>query len=65
MSGWKTASKKPVANQDIWQCIDNLKKENPTVVVKWVRGYSGLYGNELADNSATVKSIKQVLVNFE
>ncbi len=46
-------SKKPVANQDLWQRIDKLKQEKPTVVVKWVRGHSGVYGNELADNLAT------------
>ena len=53
LKGWKTASKKPVANQDLWQRIDRLKQEKPTVVVKWVRGHSGIYGNELADNLAT------------
>lgn len=53
LKGWKSASKKPVANQDLWQRIDKLKQEKPLVVVKWVRGHSGVYGNELADNLAT------------
>ncbi|GMM68994.1 ribonuclease HI [Alteromonas sp. MTD1] len=53
LKGWKTASKKPVANQDLWQRIDKLKQEKPMVVVKWVRGHSGVYGNELADRLAT------------
>ena len=53
LKGWKNANKKPVANQDLWQRIDKLKQEKPTVVVKWVRGHSGVYGNELADNLAT------------
>ena len=53
LKGWKNASKKPVANQDLWQRIDKLKQEKPTVVVKWVRGHSDVYGNELADNLAT------------
>lgn len=47
--GWKTANKKPVANQDLWQRIDKLKQERPLAVVKWIRGHSGIYGNELAD----------------
>lgn len=51
--GWKTASKKPVANQDLWNCIDALKQEKPQVVIKWVQGHSGIAGNELADNLAT------------
>lgn len=49
LKGWKNANKKPVANQDLWQRIDKLKQEKPMVVVKWVRGHSGIYGNELAD----------------
>ncbi|BCO20928.1 ribonuclease H [Alteromonas sp. KC3] len=53
LKGWKNANKKPVANQDLWQRIDKLKQEKPKVVVKWVRGHSGIYGNELADNLAT------------
>lgn len=53
MRGWKNANKKPVANQDLWLPIDKLKQEKPTVVVKWVRGHSGINGNELADTLAT------------
>lgn len=52
LKGWKTASKKPVANQDLWQRIDKLKQEKPLVVVKWVRGHSRIHGNELADSLA-------------
>jgi len=57
LNGWKTASKKPVANQDLWQRIDRLKQEKPTVVMKWIRGHSGIYGNELADSLATEAAI--------
>ncbi|GAA0295532.1 ribonuclease HI [Psychrosphaera haliotis] len=53
LKGWKGAKKKPVANQDLWQRIDKLKLEKPLVVIKWVKGHSGIYGNELADNLAT------------
>lgn len=60
LKGWKNANKKPVANQDLWQRIDKLKQEKPMVVVKWVRGHSGIYGNELADSLATeASSVKQ------
>ena len=51
--GWRTANKKPVANQDLWKCIDNLKQEKTTVSITWVRGHNGVYGNELADSLAT------------
>ncbi len=51
--GWKNSQKKPVANQDLWKRIDELKQEKPNVIVEWVRGHSGVEGNELADNLAT------------
>ena len=57
LKGWKNVSKKPIANQDLWQRIDKLKHEKPTVVVKWVRGHSGIYGNELADNLAAKAAV--------
>ncbi len=53
LRGWKSANKKPVANRDLWLPIDKLKQEKPEVVVKWVRGHDGIYGNELADTLAT------------
>ncbi|MBU2882266.1 reverse transcriptase-like protein [Psychrosphaera sp. B3R10] len=53
LKGWKNANKKPIANQDLWQHIDKLKQEKSQVTVKWVRGHSGIYGNELADSLAT------------
>ena len=52
LKGWKKSQKKPVANPDLWQRIDRLKQEKPNVVVKWIRGHSGVYGNEIADNLA-------------
>ena len=53
LRGWKNANKKPVANRDLWLPIDKLKQQKPEVVVKWVRGHDGIYGNELADTLAT------------
>lgn len=52
--GWKNASKKPVANQDLWLCIDQLKQSKPEVLVQWVRGHDGIEGNELADTLASM-----------
>ena len=45
---WKTASKKPVKNQDLWQEIDSLTQEH-TVDFVWVKGHDGNPGNERAD----------------
>ena len=49
--GWKTASKKPVKNQDLWQALDaEVQKHNVRWV--WVKGHAGNDGNELADELA-------------
>ncbi|MEO1657022.1 MAG: ribonuclease HI [Pseudomonadota bacterium] len=47
-NGWKTASKKPVKNQDLWQRLDSLA-ENRSVTWAWVKGHAGHEGNEAAD----------------
>lgn len=48
---WKTASKKPVLNQDLWQQLDHLNQQHH-VVWHWVKGHSGDAGNERADELA-------------
>ena len=46
--GWKTAAKKPVKNQDLWQSLDQLV--GPHVINwHWVRGHAGHADNERAD----------------
>ena len=46
--GWKTASKKPVKNQDLWQALDQAS-ERHDITWQWVRGHTGNPGNEAAD----------------
>ncbi len=46
--GWKTAAKKPVANADLWQLLDEQNSRH-TVSWQWVKGHSGHPGNERAD----------------
>ncbi len=45
---WKTAAKKPVRNQDLWQELDALVQRHE-VEWHWVRGHSGHPENERAD----------------
>ena len=47
-NGWKTAAKKPVANQDLWERLDQLTASH-SVHWHWVKGHAGHPGNELAD----------------
>lgn len=46
--GWKTSSKKPVKNQDLWQALDAAVGQHE-VEWNWVRGHTGVAGNEEAD----------------
>ena len=45
---WRTAGKKPVKNQDLWQRLQ-AAAEAHEVSWHWVKGHSGHPGNELAD----------------
>lgn len=47
-NGWKTADKKPVKNQELWQRLDALAGEHE-VRFHWVRGHAGHAENERAD----------------
>ena len=46
--GWKTAAKKPVKNQDLWQALDEVQQRHD-INWKWVKGHDGDPGNEEAD----------------
>ena len=49
--GWKTASKQPVKNADLWQRLD-LAAARHDVAWHWVRGHAGRRENELCDQLA-------------
>ena len=49
--GWKTASKEPVKNADLWQALDEQVNRHQ-VEWQWVRGHTGHPGNEKADQLA-------------
>lgn len=48
---WRTASKKPVKNKDLWQQLDEARNRHD-VTWHWVKGHNGDYGNEKADQLA-------------
>ena len=51
--GWRTASKEPVKNVDLWQQMDALVNSGGHEIVwRWVRGHNGDPGNERADQLA-------------
>ena len=49
--GWKTTNKKPVKNKELWQNLDKLS-QNHKITWEWVRGHTGHFGNERADQLA-------------
>jgi ribonuclease HI len=49
--GWKTASRAPVKNVDLWQALDEAAARHQ-IKWHWVKGHSGHDGNERADQLA-------------
>jgi ribonuclease HI len=48
--GWRTASRQPVKNADLWQQLDALvQSTGHRIEWRWVRGHAGDPGNERAD----------------
>ncbi len=50
-NGWKTASKQPVKNEDLWRELLAAMKPHQ-VRWEWIRGHAGHPENELADELA-------------
>jgi ribonuclease HI len=46
--GWLTSDRKPVKNKDLWQRLDELAAGH-TIEWRWVKGHSGVPGNERCD----------------
>lgn len=50
-NGWKTASKKPVKNEELWKRLDAAQQRHQ-VSWEWVKGHAGHPENERADELA-------------
>ena len=50
-NGWKTAARKPVKNDDLWQRLDNAQRRHE-VIWEWIKGHAGHPENERADELA-------------
>lgn len=49
--GWRTAGKKAVRNQDLWQRLETAAARH-NIDWRWVKGHAGHAGNETADRLA-------------
>jgi ribonuclease HI len=47
-NGWKTSSKKPVKNADLWRELDRLAAAHH-IAWHWVKGHADTAGNQRAD----------------
>lgn len=47
--GWKTASKDPVKNRELWEELDSLNSSSD-ITWNWVKGHAGIQYNELCDS---------------
>jgi ribonuclease HI len=59
---WKTAAKKPVKNQDLWQRLDEACQSHQ-IEWQWVKGHSGHDENERVDALAN-KAIDEMSKAF-
>jgi len=50
-NGWKTSTKKPVKNEDLWRRLDAAAQRHD-VTWEWVKGHAGHPENERADELA-------------
>jgi ribonuclease HI len=51
MRGWRTADKKPVKNQDLWERLERAAQTHQ-MQWNWIKGHSGHPENERADGLA-------------
>jgi ribonuclease HI len=56
--GWKTASREPVKNVDLWKRLDECAAAHQ-VEWRWVKGHAGHAGNERADALAN-KGVRSI-----
>jgi ribonuclease HI len=56
-NGWRTADKKPVKNQDLWESLAGLIHEH-NVKWQWVKGHNGHPDNETVDAEAQRQASK-------
>ena len=56
-NGWRTKSKKPVKNEDLWRVLDSHVSKHQ-VKWHWLKGHAGHVGNERCDQLANAEIAK-------
>ncbi len=55
--GWRTADRKPVKNQDLWEQLDAAAASHD-IEWHWVKGHSGMPATNAAISSRTRRSMR-------
>ena len=63
-NGWKTATKKPVKNIDLWKRLD-LSLAEHEIDWRWVRGHAGHVENERADQLASLQAKREAEISSD
>ena len=53
-NGWKTSTKEPVKNEDLWRLLDGLTTRHQ-IDWRWVKGHAGHAENERCDELAALE----------
>ena len=56
-NGWRTKSKKPVKNEDLWRTLDSSVSKHK-IDWRWLKGHAGHDGNERCDQLANEEIAK-------
>ncbi len=56
-NGWKTSTKEPVKNKDLWVALDALIAKH-RITWEWTKGHAGHAENERCDELATETRVK-------
>jgi len=65
--GWKTAEGKDVANQELWEPLNETVKNRGAKNIEWrfIRGHKGIPGNERCDEIAVAYSKGQYIALYK
>jgi ribonuclease HI len=58
-NGWRSASKKPIKNQDLWLMLDELVNQHDTTW-KWTKGHASHEDNNRCDELASRAAEEQI-----
>ena len=58
--GWKTATKNPVKNQDLWKALDGAAARHHQVSWEWVKGHASHADNITVDKLANEAACRQL-----